>query len=306
MAVQESGAIFIDLIHHSARPPSAFLRKLAHDTRDGPSHRWRRFKELVMQAVESAKNPLIPGMSLSIALSEAAERAREGEERRLSDLRRDLDEYMMEVLERLPQTVRGFEDGIRGCSGLFEPEGSRGNLVERPGPLRLAFGRRQQMEGLCAVPLVMDYLFNRFTCGVPDLRDSHRVLQNKDELHLLANAGGFNPTNPTLCIGNPANDSGEGIWRLFQGVPWREDLPALTFLPGAQFIITGMLTVPRSYYKVPAMRMAMDFVVYLAMVVAYCNLVLLHNDGPVSKGEILFACYILASLCTPRIDNTFT
>ena len=259
-----------------------------------------------MQAVESAKNPLVPGMSLSIALSDASERARKGEQRRLSDLKHDLDKYMMEVLERLPQTVRGFKDGGRGCSGLFEPEGSRGNLVERTNPLKLAFGRRQQMERLCAVPLVMDYLSNRFTCGLPDPRDSNGVLQSKDELRLIANASGLDPTNPTLCIGNPADGSGEGIWRLFQGVPWRENFPALTFLPGAQFIITGMLTVPHSYYRVPAMRMAMDFVVYLAMVVAYLNLVLLNYDGPVTLGEILFACYILVSSSISHIDNTFT
>ena len=148
------------------------------------------------------------------------------------------------------------------------------------------------MENLCAVPLVMDYLSNRFTCGLPDLGDTNRILRNDDELEILAHSGD-DPTNRSLCIGDPEID--DNLWSLFQGVPV-ENIPALTVLPGAQFVITGLLTKNQSYYRVPVMRMAMDFVVYLVMLVAYYSWVLLYEDGPVTLGEVLFACYVLVSL----------
>ena len=286
--MRESKAIFSDLIHCSARPAPEFLQQLAHDTKKDPIHGWKRFAELVLLAVESATNPLVQGMSLSVALADAAERAREGEKRRLVDLRRSIDDFMMEVLERLPQTVRGFKDGVGGCSRLLEPEGSRGKLIGRPGPLVLSFGRRQQMEDLCAVPLVMDYLSNRFTCGLPDFKDTDGILRNEDELRQLFSASD-DPMSPSLCVGDPK------LWGWCQGTPLEDGSPALTVLPGAQFTIIGLLVKPCSYYRVPAMRMAMDFVVYLVMIAAFFNWVLLHRDGPMTIGEILFAFYIVVS-----------
>ena len=130
-AANESEDIFSDLLHHSAYPTSDFLLKRTHGTKE----EWERFTELVLLAVESCKNPLVPGMVLSIALAEAAKRAREGSERMLSDLRQRLDDFMKEVLERLPQTVRGFENGMNMCSSLFEPERSREYSAARSGPL---------------------------------------------------------------------------------------------------------------------------------------------------------------------------
>lgn len=291
-AMKESEGIFVSLVHHSARPTSEFLWKLAHDTNRDPSHGWQRFEKLVLRAVESARNPLVPGMSLSVNLANAAEHAREGEERRLSGLRRDLDAFMIEVLKRLPQTVRGFKDGVRGCSRLFEPDGSKEKPIGRKGPLRLSFSRRQQMENICASPLVMDYLSNRFTCGLPNLRDTDGFLRNEEELRQLAHTSD-DSVSPILCI-DPT------LWRWSQGGLWDEGSPALTLLPGAQFIIVGLLVIPRSYYRVPVMRMAMDFVVYVAMLVAFFRWVLLHEDGPVTIGESLFAVYIVVSIVYRR------
>lgn len=48
------------------------------------------------------------------------------------------------------------------------------------------------------------------------------------------------------------------------------------------------------------MRMAMDFVVYVAMLVAFFRWVLLHEDGPVTIGESLFAVYIVVSIVYRR------
>ena len=148
------------------------------------------------------------------------------------------------------------------------------------------------MEDLCAVPLVMDYLSNRFTCGLPDLRDTDGILRNEEELRQLASVGD-DSLNPSLCIADPS------ILGWSQGVPLGEGSPALTVLPGAQFTVIGLLAKPCSYYRVPAMRMAMDFVVYLLMLVAFFNWVLLHEDGPMTIGESLFSFYTVVSLFYP-------
>ena len=144
------------------------------------------------------------------------------------------------------------------------------------------------MEDFCGVPLVMDYLSNRFTCGLPDLRDTDGVLRNEEELRQLASVGD-DSLNPSLCIADPS------ILGWSQGVPLGEGSPALTVLPGAQFIIVGLLVIPRSYYRVPAMRMAIDFVMHLVMLAAFYRWVLLHEDETVTFGESLFAIYILVN-----------
>ena len=70
-AIRESDAILFSLVHHSARPTSEFLQQLAHDTKKDA---WERFARLVFRAVESAKNPLAPGMSLSVELAGATKK----------------------------------------------------------------------------------------------------------------------------------------------------------------------------------------------------------------------------------------
>ena len=273
------------LLRHSARPPAEFLQWTARDDTDGKENLWPIVTESLLIGVESASNPLVPGMNLSVPLAEAAEGAREGEQRRIISLQKRVDEYVLEVLERLPQTIQGFDEGITQCSALFEPEGPRNGLCGRPGPLTVAFERRQQMESLCAVPLVMDYLSRRFTNGLPDMRDSGRVLGDETALSRLADddVGG-------LVLGYTQ----DSFLRYFlQGA--KADTPSLTVLPGAQFIIAGLLAKPNIYYRVPAMRMAMDCVVYIMMLYFYSFWVLLHEDGPLSLGEIFFSFYVLVS-----------
>ena len=156
--------------------------------------------------------------------------------------------------------------------------------------------------------------------------DSGRVLQDRDELIRLAegeNGDDFvlgvkpDPDDPFFTMdcppsgpdfhdhlsGNALNrptpdnfkDSKDvGFLRVWvQGA--NASRPSLTILPGAQFIIAGILAKPNSYYKVPASRMALDFVVYTMMLAVYSFWVLLHKDGPLTVGEIVFACYVLVS-----------
>lgn len=92
-----------------------------------------------------------------------------------------MDELLLEVLEHLPQTVRGFEGQMKACSAVFEPEtvisGHKGIL----GPLRVALQKRQQMNTYCTVPLVLDFMWRKFTKGLPSARDTEGILDTDKE-----------------------------------------------------------------------------------------------------------------------------
>lgn len=69
------------------------------------------FRKFCFLAVTSAANPFIPGITLSAVLAEAAKHADEGERKTLIEIREGIDELLLEMFERLPQTVSGF-DGV--------------------------------------------------------------------------------------------------------------------------------------------------------------------------------------------------
>lgn len=53
--------------------------------------------------------------------------------------------------------------------------------------------------------------------------------------------------------------------------------------------------MPDQYYRVPAMRMVLDLAVYLGMLAVFSTVVLFHEDGPLTYGEMAFTFYLLAS-----------
>ena len=316
------------IFKHSARPPKQFLQRIVSKVTGDDG--WQIFTERVLSELESARNPLIPGMNVSVALAETAEGAPEGEQRRLKSFQKEVDNYVLKVLEWLPQTIRGVKNGMRQCSALFEPEGPGNNPRGRPGPLRVAFERRQHTKSLCAVPLIMDYISRTFTRGLPNMRDSGNVLQDRAELIRLAQEGedggglviGVKPDDDFFRLDNhppgnqrdfhplgnqlelhPAGDfKDSGFFRVsLQGA--NASRRNLTFLPGLQFIVAGILAKPNSYYEVPALRMALDFVIYIIMLWAYSEWVLLSEDGPLTTGEIAFAVYTLVRKCEKRADT---
>lgn len=140
-------------------------------------------KDCFLDEVVSARNPLVPGFHLSVTLASAAEKAfEEGERRKLIGLQESVNALLLEILERLPQTVRGFEENMDGCAAVFKPEGSTKNLTFRPGPLRVVLEARQQMETFCTMPLITNFLSHRFTRGLPDLWDTGDVLRDRVQL----------------------------------------------------------------------------------------------------------------------------
>lgn len=313
--------VLSSLLEYSALPSQDFLGRLARDGHT--SLAW--LKTCFLGAVVSASNPFIPGMHLSVSLAGAAEDAPEGERRNLIPVQQSVDDLLLEVLERLPQTVLGFNEHMRGCSAVFEPEGSKEHRKNRRGPLRMALKERQQMETFCTVPLVMDFIYRRFTRGLPGLWDTGRILNNLNELANLAGGEG-DERDDNLILGDSDKfrercEERNLTWRdlrhyhrqyikellgkdellpsLFDLVAFLQGadpaFPGLTLLPGAQFIIAGLVAKPNSYYRVPAMRMVFDFLVYLAMLAVFSALVLFHADGALTVGEIFFAWYILVS-----------
>lgn len=160
------------------------------------SYSWLR--DCFLEVVVSADNPFVPGMTLSAALTKAASRAPEGERKKLNRLQQKIDDLLLEVLKRLPQTVRAFHGGMAGCCHVFEPEccassaTSRGDGSQRQGflgPLWLALQERELVEIFCTRPLLMDYLSRRFTHGLPDMMDTRNVLRDQGELENLATGG---------------------------------------------------------------------------------------------------------------------
>lgn len=288
-----------------------------------------------LETVASVENPFVAGTTLSVALSKAADDAPQGERRKLSSLQNKLDALLLEVLERLPQTVQGFEGAMAGCSAIFEPEVSSADSRGLLGPLAMVLQDRGHMETFCTQPLVVDFLTRRFTHGLPDLLDTKRILSDRNEVGILASGSasfrecyglsesqhqkedqrrldrslivhlqdkleiksfmGRNAILGTLL--SPCSAlQGVHFFRYAQTaqVGGSFSVPtALTFLPGLQFLTAGLVAKPDAYYRVPAMRMGLDFAVYLGMLILFSAVILSHDDGPLTAGEIVFAFYLL-------------
>lgn len=57
--------------------------------------------------------------------------------------------------------------------------------------------------------------------------------------------------------------------------------------------MAGLAAMPDQYFRVPAMRMILDLAVYLGMLAVFSTVVLFHEDGPLTSGEIAFTFYLL-------------
>lgn len=50
---------------------------------------------------------------------------------------------------------------------------------------------------------------------------------------------------------------------------YRSPLPSWTYLPGLQFILAGMAGNTASFFAVPAMRLALDVIVYMGVIAVF-------------------------------------
>lgn len=290
VSLEDYEIIWSWLLNHSVRPSFddlTNLKQLAGAVDPSPDD-W--FDSWCLNTVASADNPFIPGITLSVLLSEGAERASEGDRRIMLSLHEKVNTLLLEVLERLPNTVRGFPGGMEGCSAMFEPEGQTQDPRYLPGPLREMLQKRRQMEVFCSAPLVMDFLSLVFKKGLPDLRDTNNLRANGNELRYLCGSG-----HESLVLNQSrirdGSDDGFHLGCFLQGTQptiGKSDLlpgKATTVLPGVQFIAAGVVAKPCSYYHVPALRMVLDFLVYAGMLVFFCVLVLLFEEGEAINEE---------------------
>lgn len=302
------------LMANYARPSPDVLRDLSARYSSGD-----QFRHCCLSAITSADNPFVPGMVLSTRLAEAAEQAPEGEQRTLSDIQKSVDELLLEIFERLPQTVRAFPGGMLACTAIFYPgfERQGGEWEDFRGPLDLMFSKAEQRRTFCNLPLVMDFLSRRFTLGLPDLRDTSRTLRRYKELEHL---GGGGAGGESVCLLLGKNKTGYGH-RGCRGQMQQEKIdevgangtrlhstlfgtgsiaaslmsprallqganchvPSLTLLPGVQFSVAGLVAKPDEFYKVPVMRLILDVVVFLAMITALSVFVLFNASTDKAK-----------------------
>lgn len=221
------------------------------------------FKECFPGALTRVDNPFIPGLTISVALEKAVETARAGRTLLLFSLHQQVDEFILEVLERLPQVVRDFTGGLRGCAEVFEPDSKRACPAEFVGPLNHALQNPHYASTLCTVPIVADYIPLKFVSDLPHMLDTEGgfgipcTLKKEQEespqrANLVANDDlgrlmqGFSRTlvssgapNDGTC---PAKPAAEG-WR---NMACSGDL----LFPGVQFIVVGVASKPFSHSKV--------------------------------------------------------
>lgn len=302
------------LMANYARPSPEVLRDLSARYSSGDE-----FRHCCLGAITSADNPFVPGMVLSTRLADAAEQAPEGEQRTISDIQKSVDELLLEIFERLPQTVRAFPGGMSACTTIFCPgfEKQGDEWEDFEGPLDLIFSKEEQRCTFCSLPLVIDFLSQRFTLGLPNLRDTARALRRSKELeHLSGRDAGTESVCLLLGRKETGNDQRErrgqmqeenmdkvgadgtrphtrllgpgsafASWTspraLLQGANCH--FPSLTLLPGLQFSVAGLVAKPDEFYKVPLMRLILDVVVFLATITALSIFVLFNSSKDRAK-----------------------
>ncbi|CAM9165014.1 unnamed protein product [Ectocarpus fasciculatus] len=157
-------------------------------------------KDCFLGGLSFVDNPFVPGLSLSVALDDSLKNAPERESRSLEALQKAMDDLLLAVLDRLPQTIADFPGGVGGCESILEPEVA-GILRdgEFRGPLRLALQERQFSKTLCMAPLVFKYMSYRFVAGLPDLQDSNDLLGGREEKRTRTSFGGGGPVRAPVA-----------------------------------------------------------------------------------------------------------
>ncbi|CAN0069824.1 unnamed protein product [Scytosiphon promiscuus] len=301
------------LIRHGAGPTPRQISLV------GSKAGFKAARKCFLDAVCSAINPLLVGMRLSLLLADAAGMGNEGQRRVAERLQKEVEELVLEVFERLPQTVDGFRDGdIAGsgmeaslaCSMVFTPEktregdqdhpsrlyqhGSEGKRVDT-GPLEMALQARHQLELFCTQPLVLDFLSRAFTRGLPGLDASEAATREADEVKLCRQRNTSVQADGAGRGDGCDNSAGfsHQLQEVLEGP--HQTLGSLTLFPGLQFILAQMVARPAFCYSVPAVRMSVDMIVYVLMLVLFSKEVLWY-DGDVEAGEVVFFAYVLGAI----------
>lgn len=281
------------LLTNSAKPRAKDIRDLVLMSDD-----WVLLREAWLKNVACADNPFIPGITLSAKLTEAAAVSFEGDQKKLLSFQENVDLLLLEILERLPKTVHGI-GGIEACAAMFEPEG----LPTRRTPLGIVLEDRGQMETICPDPLVMDYLFYRFTGALKLLwaEDGIRKKSLVNDLPALTRKEDEDYTH--ACEEEHISSRSMDTLQEREEYKFSEcfEYPphfsrtSLAIHPEGQFIIAGCLAKPNMYYMVPAMRMLFEFLSYVGFLALFGTAVLPFKNGKMEGGEYIFALFLLVS-----------
>lgn len=188
-----------------------------------------------------------------------------------------------------PETIHEHDQ-----SGIFHEDGGGGHRVKM-GPLKIALQARHQLELFCTQPLVVDFMSRKFSSLPPvgateaEMKDAEEVRrQRRDRLSVQEH-----PEGNVLEWSREMLSLAAGPHPTFG---------SLTVLPGAQFIIAELVARPAFCYSIPAIRMAMYLMAYVAMLAVF-GFEVLAGHGTVEAGEVIFFIYVLVRLPIGGSDN---
>lgn len=70
-----------------------------------------------------------------------------------------------------------------------------------------------------------------------------------------------------------------------------------TYLPGLQFILAGLVGKTAAFFGVPAMRLALDVIVYFGVIAVFVTKVMvLEEAGTITPWELLWLGYLLGAV----------
>eukprot|EP00903_Cladosiphon_okamuranus_P019883 g18275.t1 len=78
--------------------------------------------------------------------------------------------------------------------------------------------------------------------------------------------------------------------------------PHVTFLPGLQFSLAGILGKPQTFYQVPAVRFMWELFSYLVLVGLFCSSVILEDSNHIPKNEALFYVFVAGNLWREMLE----
>ncbi|CAM9548053.1 unnamed protein product, partial [Ectocarpus fasciculatus] len=203
--------------------------------------------------------------------------------------------------------------------------GKRYNGPDYMDPLQRALDRGSKALDFVDSPLVLDYIHVKFSCTLPNWASSSSIPKTinagfytytafdqyefSDVLSVRPEppeGGGSKPRNPEnwddrllrfLQGWNPTDMSTEEQAR---GKPTRRldrnQLPHTTVLPMLQFSLAGLIGKPAVFYNVPAVRFALEFLHYLAMLGLFCSCVKLQDSDKIPPAEVAFYVFMAGTL----------
>ncbi|CAM9561668.1 unnamed protein product, partial [Scytosiphon promiscuus] len=173
---------------------------------------------------------------------------------------------------------------------MLEPELAGLQPRHRAGPLA------QAREGTCPyramqsrhvdfiyTPLVVDYLRLKFSAGLPNpFRETN---WRREHGRMDGDLGRFMLDD----------DESKLMVYILQG--GCADSPSWTYFPGLQFILAGVVGKTSAFFGVPAMRLALDVLVYVGVVSVFVlKMLVLKDAGRLSPWDVLWMVYLVGAI----------